>query len=668
MKKSNLNKVFTGLLVCMLAVTAFALKGCKDESEEYSVPPTLKVHYSYTENELGTFLYSEKGKSWVIISDSVILLPNDTLPERPIIYEINDNEFVDDATRAEYNRLIGNTVVFSGKYENLGNEILTEYAYLVGYGYTLRGFLPVDVNISLANTRSVMENVIEAECATKPNMPPAWFFSRELIEGLDYARAYQLNVHVHVVRTSNGIGYNKDIVSSQIITKLNTDFANTNLSYTLSGSDYIDSDNFINMNLADYHNSTTFNEYISIGRVPNAINIYVMSSAPNLYYSNGSRESGQSESIVGSAFLVVESSYTNVTITHEMGHCLGLYHTHYGTSPDEDPIGSCKELVDGSNSDTCGDYITDTPADPKEWDGCIYNGSGRDANGDIYIPDPSNIMSYADRDCWNRFTQKQVERMHQVLRNSTSHHQIATQVNKGITGPTQIGSASTYTYTINVPSNATVQWSIDCSSYASGNSSPNKYTVSGTGSTITLQNRYPNALSQKYVINATVYLGTGSQRIEYHTSRTIYKISNPAQTGTLSWSSESPCGNYLGTINMSTPNNSTIKLHKGGILTFNYTDICGANSYTDTDVFNFELYNLNAIKEVGANHVFLIQPYATAPANGKIMLSLMINGMGNMFQIPVEVLPCSQIGWNSLEDSTDVEISILEDSISFVTQ
>ena len=170
--KKTIDRLCTGLLVCMLAVTAFASQGCTDESEEYSVPPTLKVHYSYTENELGTFLYSEKEKSWVIISDSVILLPNDTLPERPIIYEIEDNEvFVDDATRAEYNKLIGNTVIFSGKYEPLGNEILTNYAYLVGYGYTLRGFLPADVNISLANTRSAMENVIEAEVFAEENKP-----------------------------------------------------------------------------------------------------------------------------------------------------------------------------------------------------------------------------------------------------------------------------------------------------------------------------------------------------------------------------------------------------------------------------------------------------------------------------------------------------------------
>ncbi|MBR2457560.1 MAG: hypothetical protein IKB31_10500 [Bacteroidaceae bacterium] len=33
MKKNNLNKVFTGLLVCMLAVTAFAFQGCTNEDD-----------------------------------------------------------------------------------------------------------------------------------------------------------------------------------------------------------------------------------------------------------------------------------------------------------------------------------------------------------------------------------------------------------------------------------------------------------------------------------------------------------------------------------------------------------------------------------------------------------------------------------------------------------
>ena len=33
MKKNNLNKLFTGLLVCMLAVTAFAFQGCTNEDD-----------------------------------------------------------------------------------------------------------------------------------------------------------------------------------------------------------------------------------------------------------------------------------------------------------------------------------------------------------------------------------------------------------------------------------------------------------------------------------------------------------------------------------------------------------------------------------------------------------------------------------------------------------
>lgn len=534
---------------------------------------------------------------------------------------------------------------------------MTEYTYLVGDGYRLRGFVPKDVTISLVNSRSVVSEVIEAECKTKSVSPPVWFFSRDLAEGINYAKEYQMNVFVHVVRTSAGIGYNKATVSSRIITDLNTTFANTNISFALSGSDYIDSDDFINMDKAEFDSQTAIDEYLSIDRVANAINIYVMSAAPNLYYSDGSREAGVSESIIGTAFLIVENSYMYTTLSHEMGHCLGLYHTHHGTVPEGGDSNECTEFVNGSNASICGDYIIDTPADPCLWgSNCNYIGEITDKNNDPYTPIASNMMSYAGATCRTHFSQKQVERMHQVLDYSNAHQLAATITNREITGPTQIGTASSYEYTIDVPSNAIVLWSIDCASYNSASSSAVNYTTSGTGSTITLENRYPNALSQKYVINATIYIGSGNQCYEYFATKTIYKISNPTETGTLTWNSESPCGDYLGTINMSTPNNSTIKIHKGGILTFHYTDVCGAYSYTDTDVFNFEIYNLNVVKEVGANHVFLIQPEATAPTNGKIMLSLSINGSGSMFQIPIEVLSCSQSEWMSVQDSTELDI------------
>ena len=51
-------------------------------------------------------------------------------------------------------------------------------------------------------------------------------------------------------------------------------------------------------------------------------------------------------------------------ISHEMGHVLYLWHTHHGTFNEGGNDNPCPELVNGSNSATCGDYVTDTPADP----------------------------------------------------------------------------------------------------------------------------------------------------------------------------------------------------------------------------------------------------------------------------------------------------------------
>ena len=63
---------------------------------------------------------------------------------------------------------IGEKVIFSGKYINIGVGTSTEYSYLIGDGYILRGFRPQDVNISFFESRSVITEIVEAECGTKP--------------------------------------------------------------------------------------------------------------------------------------------------------------------------------------------------------------------------------------------------------------------------------------------------------------------------------------------------------------------------------------------------------------------------------------------------------------------------------------------------------------------
>ncbi|MFK8056420.1 MAG: BACON domain-containing carbohydrate-binding protein [Saprospiraceae bacterium] len=126
--------------------------------------------------------------------------------------------------------------------------------------------------------------------------------------------------------------------------------------------------------------------------------------------------------------IVKASCFTNgTTFPHEVGHFLGLYHTH-GTSN----CGSLTdELVDGSNCDTRGDDVCDTPADPNllgvDCDGyvvnssCVYTGTEVDANGDSFAPDPRNIMSYSRKACREGFSAGQLDRVRFFLGTSRSY-------------------------------------------------------------------------------------------------------------------------------------------------------------------------------------------------------------------------------------------------------
>jgi hypothetical protein len=90
-------------------------------------------------------------------------------------------------------------------------------------------------------------------------------------------------------------------------------------------------------------------------------------------------------------------------LIHEVGHMLGLPHTHSQINE--------KELVDGSNCAIAGDLFCDTPADPKLSgrvnSDCEYTGTSIDANGDAYDPLVNNHMSYSKGYCRYDFTPEQ---------------------------------------------------------------------------------------------------------------------------------------------------------------------------------------------------------------------------------------------------------------------
>jgi hypothetical protein len=144
--------------------------------------------------------------------------------------------------------------------------------------------------------------------------------------------------------------------------------------------------------------------------IPNVINIYVFGTV-----NNGSSSYGGYSYLPPSVDRIVLSKangnlFDSKVFIHEMGHYLGLYHTHGKTNS-----GITDELVNGSNCQTAGDDVCDTPADPNLLNSssmsCTYTGTALDANQQPYAPDVHNHMSYAFRSCRNQFSVGQLNRM-----------------------------------------------------------------------------------------------------------------------------------------------------------------------------------------------------------------------------------------------------------------
>jgi len=171
----------------------------------------------------------------------------------------------------------------------------------------------------------------------------------------------------------------------------------------------------------------------------------------------GSFNIGLAESIPGKTVLVGGKREGVLTLlsssfAHEIGHCLGLFHTHNGTSPEEYP-GSC-------NGDPCfvtfddsydpnvpnsylgyGDYVADTNPDPNTvnvtpLNACNFDVNHTENNPHSYSaklcdgpwkqytrppldfinepPPVDNIMSYYHEGCRKSFTHRQAYRMHKL--------------------------------------------------------------------------------------------------------------------------------------------------------------------------------------------------------------------------------------------------------------
>ncbi len=212
-------------------------------------------------------------------------------------------------------------------------------------------------------------------------------------------------VKAHIIRNSDGTGGLCEDDINEAIAELNNIFYEARLEFFVcDGINYINEDALCHFKKGD-ETSLTDKHY-----VPGLINVFFTD-----YIENNSEESicGYTENAGKTDLIVMKNdcAKNSSSLAHEMGHYFSLFHTQGNNQNGTD------ELVDGSNCDTAGDGICDTPADPglnsKNMDyGCNYIGTAHDANGDFYQPDTQNIMSYASKICRTHFSQQQLARMY----------------------------------------------------------------------------------------------------------------------------------------------------------------------------------------------------------------------------------------------------------------
>lgn len=259
-------------------------------------------------------------------------------------------------------------------------------------------------------------NLTAQNCGTEGTPMPADLqhdfmpFIQNVAQGEVSTRtSHELPLKIHIIRTSAGTGGLSVNDLQDGIDLLNQHFAVADIFFYQCGSiNYIDDSNYY-----------TFDT----GEAIEVDNLYNDDEAINIYFA-GEVKNSDGENIGGfSAFpwyttyhlnVIKNDGATSSTFAHEIGHFLGLYHTHTTVNG--------AEYANGSNCSSLGDLHCDTPADPKLSglvnSNCQYTGNETDALGQSYDPDVTNIMSYSRRSCRTNFTNSQIAMMEYFINSS----------------------------------------------------------------------------------------------------------------------------------------------------------------------------------------------------------------------------------------------------------
>lgn len=260
--------------------------GCSDNETEDAVRriyPTEEQKPVEVSDVYGRLSYDEEKKTWIISCLDFPLAGGDE----------EGTELYIENPRNEMNTYEGDI-----KYSGHATYLYTDIHQLNSNIATYKHYYSLNLtNIESINNTANGRSVTNLTCKTPTSEPPLWIFSKK--SRTDPNICYIVNVFVHIIRTSSGKGLNKENVSNTIINKLNSYYNNANISFHLSGSEYIDSDTYLQYTDEQIENLFNINPHNY------AIDIYILSTATNI-----TETAGLAQKVTSTACFIHPSYYT----------------------------------------------------------------------------------------------------------------------------------------------------------------------------------------------------------------------------------------------------------------------------------------------------------------------------------------------------------------------
>ena len=212
-------------------------------------------------------------------------------------------------------------------------------------------------------------------------------------------------VKMQLFGLDDGTGYASPDNVNDALAELNKKFKPVGIEFYFSGTTF----NYY-PNTLFYNGDMTGDEddaFRATNAVDNAINLYVAKTVKvGTTGVGGYAFITPQDQFYNRIWVYLDGLNDNKTTPHEMGHYFGLQHTF--NNSDSNDLNE-RELVTRNfnekaprlpaNCETEGDYVCDTPSDAYNVvdvsvTDCVYTGTAKDRNGDLFSPSLSNIMNY----------------------------------------------------------------------------------------------------------------------------------------------------------------------------------------------------------------------------------------------------------------------------------